>query len=140
MSKTAWNHHTTAGAFRLAKVAQRRGGGLMMDDDDRIATDLKIKMLESKLAELKGQGKGRGQGAGGKSSAFKPPKAGKVPGGKGGGGGKVSIKTKGSGKVKAAPKTPEAKPVSAQQRSLAGMGKDADASRRFLPAPRFTGC
>src|ERR1700730_14388779 len=49
--------------------------GLAMQDDDRIDTDLQIRMLEKRLTELKGEGAGRGKSGGGKSSAFKPPKA-----------------------------------------------------------------
>ncbi|HEV7910359.1 MAG TPA: hypothetical protein VGP28_04570 [Methylocella sp.] len=106
--------------------------------DDRIETGLKIRMLEKRLADLKGAGRGKSSGGksggGEKGSAFKPPKAGKVPSGKGGGGRSGGVKVfKGGGKSKS-PKTPEPRPVAAQQRELVSAGKDVDASRRFLPA------
>ena len=104
--------------------------------DDRISTDLKIKMLKSKLADLKGSGGGRLMG-GGKSSAFKPPRAKKLPlgggGHGGGGGGKVSVKH--APKPKAPPKPAKFERAGKSSRkTVAAAQKPSPAAARFLPA------
>ena len=75
------------------------------------------------------------RGSGKASVKSKMPKAGKVPGLRGGGGGKISVKKGGGGKMKAAPKPAKFERAGESSRKIvAASQKPSPAAARYLPA------